>query len=364
MSDYLYWYLVELRIKLGKHFTEQRLDEIVKEVESHLRQSVKEIMVLLDCDEEKAVLSAIEAFGKPEKVARTYLAEADPRCFGFKPIWVVLVSALVATLCWDFHWMTLDRYFDNFGATWQNGLAGVIGFIALGVLVKACRSGYRSYAVPLLGLSAATAFCLVFVLSFWMVGSTTYSQGISRFHMGRDVQKIRGTLVKLDQLDRYLADGVKIFADAKSPKDIPREYRSLDIAERHLGLQDHALYSFTSSGDARSAYTAPKEGIFAMVDGRMWPLDGESDFFKACKQWHDKSAAAAKSIQFQRQEFQKLLASADEAYAGRIFFFNSDVYKEPVLETLLFLVALLLADGLAFLLRIRRSWPGSKIATN
>lgn len=366
MPDYINWYLVELRLRLQSHMSQNRVEGIVSEVESHLCETAMKLQETPGMTQYLAELEAVRAFGQPQLVATTYLQESNPKFLGMKPLWVVLASGLTAIGCWVFHWISLQNYFDNFGATWQNGLALMVGLAALTIFVASCRAGHRSYFRPLLALGTGTAVGLVFLLSFWIVGSKDDHQGFSRIHLGRDELVAQASLRKLDKLEAYLQGGAAAFSKAKSAIDLPIEYRDLDRAAAYLdqpGLNDYGqLYSYEESSTP-ALFTTPADYVAAYVDGRIWGVNVADNFAEAKKTWAERAGKALGRIDPQREGLNGLLASAREARSGRLFFFNPRVYGEAVFWSIVFMPVLLTLNAVAFNWRRRRPvWPSRQIA--
>jgi hypothetical protein len=366
MPDYINWYLVELRLRLQPHLSQNAVEGIVSEVESHLCETSLKLRETPGMTQLQADLEAVRAFGQPQLVATTYLQESNPKFLGLKPLWVVLVSGLAAIGCWVSHWISLQGYFDNFGATWQNGIALMIGLAALTIFVAACRAGHRSYFRPLLALGGGTAIGLVFLLSFWIVGSKDDHQGFSRIHLGRDEKVARISLKNLDRLESYLRGGVTAYSKAKSASDLPLEYRDLNRAATRVNQPGLLNYGRLYSSDGSltpDVFTVPSDYVSAYVDGRIWGIYTAETFAEAKKAWIEKAGKALGRIDPQREGLNGLLASAEEARSGRLFFFNPRVYADAVIWAILFMPVLLTLNSVAFAWRRRRPvWPSRQIA--
>src|SRR5580658_5774655 len=107
MSKLTDWYLVELQLRLEGKLPPERLDTVIREAESHLTESVRG-RVALDVDEESAARSALQAYGKPARVALSYLRKVKPKLLGLDPKWAAAIGCLIAVACWNFHWLTLS----------------------------------------------------------------------------------------------------------------------------------------------------------------------------------------------------------------------------------------------------------------
>jgi hypothetical protein len=369
MSELIPWYLVELRSRLTPFLPATKVETIVKEAESHLQEAVRRLTADLQITEDQAAAAAIDAFGRPEKVAMTHLRENHWRPMGISPIWLVLGGGSLATLCWVMHWQWLRGFFDNMGATWQNGLAGFVGTLALLIFGVGCYAGRRRYRLEVLGIWAAMSVGIVLAFSFWIVGATENGQGLSHVHLSRDVANIHQDLAKLDRLETYVHEGSIAFASAKTENDVPAVFTNPQLAEQRLGL-----YDLTEQMDGRrlvngnddpnfgpvsSRFIIPSDFIYAMVDGRVYGLREETDFSHAVLWWRRHTGDALKSISREKGKLNSLLASAAEARNGRLFFFNPTVYSEAVISVPFFLPALFLVEALAYaLVRRKRTWPG------
>lgn len=360
MLEYINWYLVELRLRLSGSLDPDRLDTILREVESHLKESTQRLMEAANLSELQAAKAAIDSFGKPEHVAAGYLSQQPGTVLRMPALWAVLAGATISTWAWVYNWVSLGGFFDNFGETWLNGLATVIGVFGLGLFVMGCRRGHRSFRAPILKLGVGAAVGLFFLLSFWIVGTTQYGQqGFSRFHLGRDVQTAERTIAKLDTLRQDILEGRVEFAKAKSLADLPPKFQSGAYAIPFTGFPLNEPYR--SPYDRAGRVFAPST-CFAMVDGRIWGMSELATFAEAKSQWAH-SEEYLKSIDRAQNELRGLLASAEEARSGRLLFVNSAVYGEPVGWMLVFLPVLLLIDAAVGALSRRRSaWPGRALA--
>ncbi len=352
MPDFISWYVVELRQRLAPHFPIGAVEEISSEAESHLRESAADLQARLGLGEAEAAKSAISAFGSVGQVADTYLLGSDSRLLGLRPIWFVLTGAVVAIACWDFHWLSLGGYWDNFGETWENGLAGFIGCMALVAFLAGCRAGLRSFRWPILGIGAAVVAVLPFLLCFWMIGSTgPYGQGISRFHLSRDTANIESTLTRLDGVRSYFRTGIALFSGDRPPNQIPAIFTDYAAVKSRWGELDYnqAQYPPEMEGSPGQRHSPRiivpySNGIFAMVDGRLYTLGADDNVRNAMTDWRRKGPEALRSVELQRIKLAGLLASANEARHGRLLFWNPPVFIDAVAWTIVFLPLLLIAD--------------------
>ena len=357
MLDYINWYLVELKLRITPRIPEDRLETILKESRSHLVQSSERIALEKGIDTRHAALLAIEDFGSPEKVAQTYLRESHPRLFGTKPIVTVIISAVIATFCFCYPFVTLHGYFDVFGESWQYLFVGVLGIFSLVLFALGCRAGYRSNTFTLLATSGTMVLGSILLLSFWIVGSNGY-QGFNRFHLGRDVSTAHSTLNKLENLARYYQAGKTAFANAKTASDIPSEFTSPTLADKVIGLSD-AWLEERSHGNSPSpeklSYIIPGSSVSGYVDGRVWGPEVEVLTLKeAQNSWKENADRALQSIPRAENDLNVLLASAQEARSGRLFFLNRDVYSETDASIITFTPALLIFDWVLYVTGRRR----------
>ena len=343
----------------------ERLETILQEAKSHLEQTAARISHEKNVNLDEATTLAIEDFGSPEKVAQTFLRESHPKVFGLKPIYWVIASAALATFCFNFFFVSLHGYFDNFGDFWQYPVAGALGLVSLAMFCKACRAGYRSYWAPLLATSAVMVVGSIVLLSLWIVGSNGY-QGFNRFQLSRDVRVAHSTLERLSKLNAYVQKGKEVFARARSPLDIPSEYTSALLADEKIGLADQWLemrIRYADPHHPKESYVTPSDFVSAMVDGRVWGINAAYMSFKGAKDtWLKNSDRALQSVPQAESNLRLLLDAAAEARSGRLFFFNRDVYSETVTNILVFTPALLFIDGILFITGRRRWGRLSQIA--
>lgn len=358
MPDYISWYAIELRSRLAPHLDTVKVESIVKEAEGHLRESAEHLKSSLDIPEESAILAAIDSFGSPEKVALTHLGESAGRVLGLKPRTLVLLSAFVALACWNFHWLSLWGPFDNFGATWQNGLAGILGGLALLGLILGCRAARRSFRLPLLMGGVQFLVLALFFTAFWSVTAPRSQNGIMRPSVASASRNLPKYIDRLDRIADFVHEGHKQFASAKSAKDLPEVFRSVAAAERSLDLP--AQYSFSSSGDG---FVVPYSYILSMPDGRTWAVIGEPSFKNAKATWAQAETKTLPQIERSKSELRALLTSVNEARQGRLFFFNGYVASNLIGFTIVFMPVLIFLDWIVFtIVRTRRAWPSRRLA--
>lgn len=367
MSDYIAWYLVELRTRLAPHLPSTKVESIVLEAGSHLKETTERLKAELQLTDETAALTAIDAFGKPEKVALTHLREIDTRIMGIKPGWLVIGSALLAIWCWDFQWLSLHGPFDNFGETWQNGVAGFVGVLALIFFVVACRAGKRTFRLPLFTMSAALCLGLPLLVSAWMIRTPAHWEGISRLHLSRDVAKINATLDRLKAYEPYFRRGATAYQSAKTESDLPAEFASFQRAQDLLGIpkedrQHMLLRTDDGYNVAPDALLVPSYA-YAMVDGRIGGLEPVRSFAEAKKAWAKNASHSLRAVEHDREGLQSLVAAAGEAQSGRIFFFDPALSVTSVAVTAWFLPVLFILDWAAFAsTRRKRVWPVRSLA--
>lgn len=352
MSELIAWYLVELRCRLAPDLPVAQVETIVKEAESHLKESAATFVADMQLGEEQAAAAAIEAFGKPGSVAEKHLQQFGWRPFGIKPGWLVWGSGVISLLTWVMEFQWNRGYFDNFGETWQNGVAGFIALIALAIFGIGCYAGRMRYRWTILAIGLAVEFAVFFGFSFLIVGSTKGHQGLSRLHLGRDVSNVNRNLIRLNRLEVYVRDGARVFAAAKSASDIPQRFRDPSFANKELDLYDlpeQLMGRLTASSLSNldpngKLYLTPNKFVFAMVDGRVYGLSAVDEFSHAVLAWRRGEAKALTSIAQEEVNMNRLLASATEARSGRLFFFNRDVYLNAMLIMPLFLPVLLFIE--------------------
>lgn len=374
MHNLIDWYIVELRLRLNTALTADRIDEIAKEAELHLRESVNH-RTGPGVSVESATEAAIAAYGSPDKVARGFLRGQRLKLFSLNPTLWTLLGVFIAIYCWCFHWLTLGGIFDNFGATWQNGLAGIFGFGALALIALSARARLKSNWVAVVAGTVVAAGASVPLVSAWVIPDAGQFQGISRLHLKRDAATVASTLEKLRVYDAFMERGVKAFAAAKSPDQLPDDMRDAKVAATEFGvaaldpsIELHPVNPLLAESDIAlnrgGAYPVPRSyGIFAMVDGRIWAVDATARFEDAKRIWSTTGSAACKSTRFQIQNFEVLLANAREAEAGRIFFPVPYLWQETVIGSIMLLPLLLLVDGVAaFTAKPRRRWPNRVLA--
>ncbi|HTQ11051.1 MAG TPA: hypothetical protein VMI31_13375 [Fimbriimonadaceae bacterium] len=352
MANLIDWYLVELQLRLDCDLPESRVEEILKEAEQHFQQSVRsrqEKNVSL----EDAVEDAIREYGSPERVARAFLRAWPHRVLGMKPEWAAVAGSGVALFCWCFHWMTLGGYFDNFGETWQNGIAGIVGFAALALLFRAAQAGRRSHWAVVACTTLIFGAVSVPILSVWMIPNPDQKeeQGISRLHLSRDIASVERTIAKLGEYRDFMSRGIREYAAAASPADLSSDLRDPALAGRRFG-DDWLIHI----GGRERTFLVPYDGVFAEVDGRVWALLTSSSLINAKVEWLAKGPNDLAAIDRQQASLSQLLVSARQAQTGRLFFFDPRVYGEALVGLPLVL-PLFLLDLAGYLASAsRRRW--------
>jgi len=365
MSNLIDWYLVELRLRLERKMPGDRIETIVREAESHLGESVQR-QVALGVDQESAEQAAIQAYGRPEKVAVAHLRKTRQKLWGMSPVWVTVFGSFVAIACWNFHWLTLGMFFDNFGEVWQNELAGALGVCGLALVFAAAQGAFRSHRWLIAGSTVFAALASIPIVSYWMIGElgAPFYEGVSRFHLSRDVPNLEHTIAKLDLNRAFVARGIAAYQNATSEAALPEDLTFARAAAREL-WEEEFTPAVVGRGMGRGGnFVVPRRyGAFAMVDGRVWVLGTVLHYEDARKEWLIQGPVVAGQIDEQRRGMTSLLANAKQAQAGRMFFFNPALYSETFIGTLVLLPGLLLVDWLGVLIpRARRRWPGRALA--
>ena len=361
MSRLIDWYVVELRLLLNGKLPPDRADEIVKEAESHLRESVQNRMTPA-VDEGAASKAAIEAYGRPERIAAAFFQKSPRSMLGLNPVWWASICGLIAIWCWNFELMSFRGYFDILGDTWQNGVVGIAGLAALGFLVAAVRAGLRSYRLTLTGLTVGAAALSIPLMSFWMVTAPGNWQGISRLHLSRDIANVARTVAKMDASYSFIERGINAYTAAKSSADLPPDLRDPELAASEVG-------ALPPPPDPRSENVAPGEkfvipgqyGVMALVDGRFYAFHTAERFEEAKKAWLEAGPKSMTALAGQRADFGALLQNARAAQKRKLFFFEPRLCKQVLVQTVALLPLLLLVDWIATLTVLpRRRWPSKR----
>ncbi|MDR3688247.1 MAG: hypothetical protein P4L46_02625 [Fimbriimonas sp.] len=354
MRDPIARYVSDLDAILHFELPEDRLESIVMEAESHLRESASRRVAEVT-DPIRAQTEAIDAYGSPQRVAVGHLRRAGRKMWGLHPGYWAALGALVSIACWNFHWLTLDRYFDNFGNTWQNGLAGLIGLAALTLPIKAARRRFRSNWSALILVTVGAAALSIPLTAFWMIPSTDsrprgFAQGISRFHLKRDLPAVQSNIADIRAYQDLVRQGIRSYATATTERQIPGLLMDPSQVARRFGV-DHlgpALVGTTITHAGK--FVVPREyGAFAMVDGRTWVFESSDRFEFAKKQWATVGPSDLRNLDYLLLGFQSIERNALEAKHGRLFFFCPDLYTETVIGTLILLPLFLAIDALAVL---------------
>ena len=365
MSEYIAWYLVELRIRLAPHLSSARVETIVRETDCHLRETAERLQGQLAISEERAVLTAIDSFGSPERVALTHLRESAKTVLGVKLLFWVIGCGLLAILCWDFHWMSLSGPFDNKGETGQNELAGIIGAIALVGFTVGCRIGRQSFRKPLLASAMTMLAAMTLFSCYWVVPTDNGYRGVFRPDLRRAQRDIPVSMAGLDQYLTFLDRGEKQFAVAKTSADITPEFANIGIAEKALQIPEGtSIRAFPEIGTGTTAFATPTQNVFASAEGgNYYGLKEEPTFEAAKGAWLKDAGLAKMAANSERDQMNRLLSRVNEAKSGRLMFSNAFVVSNLTCWTLIFLPGLLFIDWLSFtLVRRKRAWPVRSLA--
>lgn len=352
MANPIESYIADLKSMLVRKMAAERVEAIVKEAETHLRESVQR-KISSGVDEATATELAIAAYGVPEKVALAFLRGARQKVLGLRPAWWGCLGALLAICSWDFHWLTLQGYFDNFGRMTQSEIAGCIGLLGAVVLAAAARAGFRSNWFQLIGVTIAAAALSIPLMSIWMIPSTAspqwaFQQGISRLHLNRDLPKVKGTISYLEKYQAIYKQGLRDYAAARSAQDLPQEMANATLLAARLGINSSDQWPRGLAISADGSFVVPREyGVFAEVDGRIWALETVGTFEEAKKKWAELGSNGLGEVTSHLAGFRSIERNASAAMAGRLFFFNPDMYLETVFFTLILLPLFLLIDGIA-----------------
>jgi hypothetical protein len=392
MSELLNWYIEELRQLLQAKIPADRLDTILREAESHLRESAN-CRISREVPDRLAMIEAINAYGTPKRIAISFLRRSGQKLFGMRPVYSAVGGCLIAIYAWNFHWLTLSGFFDNFGDSYENVIAGMFGLGGLALMFMACRSGMRSYRLAVSSACIIAAGLSIPIVSAWMIGGTRDYQGISRFHLQRDVPAVRKLVSdivkdqaflkrgmeaysKADHQVEFLHQGAKIYIPGNLPFDdmelvsklreqtLPPDLRNANLAVAELGV-DHlnpAVHEMTVNPGGN--FVVPREyGAFAMVREGLLAFETMDKYPAASKAWAKSGPIILRDLQREQVDMVALLSKADEAQHGRLFFFNPALYAETVFATLFLLPLFLLVDLVAALSASpRRSWPKRKVA--
>ncbi|HLK13197.1 MAG TPA: hypothetical protein VKT78_00195 [Fimbriimonadaceae bacterium] len=347
MPSLIDWYVVELKHLLSAGLPLDRVDEIVRESESHLRESVQSHL-RPGVDAEEAARLAIEAYGQPARVASAFLARSSRRMAGIDPIWWVAACSLLAVWCWNFEWMTFRGPFDIFGESWLMCAVLVAGAVGLGLLAKSVRAGFRSYRAWILGIGLGIVALSRPLMSFWMIPGASEWQGISRLHLSRDIGRVEQTLTRMGAYREYVERGLAAYSKAKSSKDLPADLLDPVTAQIELHTQPAPGYFGPSGYEPVGGMPVPSPyGADAMVDGRIWALNTAKDFEAARGGWRKNGPLALAALPRQLDDMALQLRNAREAQHGRLFFPQPELSKEVAIHTLELLPLLLLIDWLA-----------------
>ncbi|HLK13195.1 MAG TPA: hypothetical protein VKT78_00185 [Fimbriimonadaceae bacterium] len=370
MSKLIDWYLVELRLRLSHSLAPDRVDEIVREAETHLLESVRNRQEAA-VSEEAAAEAAILAFGDPGKVARGFLKGKAQRMLGLNPVWWALLGALVAVCGWNFHWLTLWGYFDNFGDNWQNGLALTATALGMGVILIAAKSGLRSHRWPLTLFTVAAAGASVLLVSYWMIleprdlyPGLAYAKGVSRLHLDRDAPKLERTAKRLVEYRSFLERGMGEYATSTSDAALSPELRDARLAATEFGVERFYPAAVGVRLDHGGAYVVPRDyGVFTEIDGRIDLLETMAFYSDAKQAWATTGPKDLDQLTRQQQSLQGLIGNVRAARAGRLFFFEPLLYEQTLYGTLILIPGFLLFDLIgARIGRPARRWPRRALA--
>ncbi len=363
MAKLIDWYVVELKLLLNQKMPASRIEKIVMEAEAHLNESVSR-KVAEGLTESEAAASAIDAYGRPEKVAMGFLKGWPQKLWGLNPVWWAGAGAWVTIYAWNFHWLTLSAPFDNFGNLWQNYLAGVVGLIGMAIITASIRAGLRSYRLPLAGFTVLAALLSIPLISYWMISVPGMYEGISRFHLSRDLPRVEHNLKAMNMYDAYLTHGISEYASASKSSQLSEDLQNPAAAASKFGAEKLYPAVLGITLDPGGKYVVPRRfGAFFLVNGSAIVLETMASFDDAKKEWSEFGPTDLKQVRDQRVGFIRLAAYGRDAKAGKLFFPNPDLWIGTVFWTLILMPAFLLVDWLAFRTTLpKRRWPQRVIA--
>src|SRR5579862_3183635 len=370
MSKLVDWYLVELRLRLSKSLAPDRIDEIVREAETHLLESTRARQGAA-VSEESAAEAAVEAYGDPGTVALGFLKNTRQTLWGLNPMWWALIGSLVAIWGWNFHWLTLWGYFDNFGEDWQNVLALTVMVLGMAVILKAAKAGLRSYRLPIALFTVAAAGLSVPLMSYWMIPEPgkyypglALDRGISRLHLNRDAPKVERSAKQLLAYQSFVERGIREYATSTSDASLSPDLRDASVAAREFGEKRLNPAAVGVKLDHGGAYVVPRAyGVMTEIDGRIYLLETMAFYSDAKKAWAITGPVDLEQITRQQKSIQGLLDNVNAARAGRLFFFERSLYEQTVYGTIMLLPGLLIFDLVgALVARPRRQWPSKALA--
>ncbi len=352
MRDPISRYVSDLDAILHFDLTEARLEEIVMEAESHLRESAAR-RTAEGADPEGAQATAIASYGSPQRVALGYLRRSKLKMWGLHPGYWAALGALITIVSWNFHWLTLGGYFDTFGnesPTWQIRLLGIAALI---LPILAARRRFRSNWAALTLATITAAALSVPLMAYWMIPPTDpqprmFEQGISRFHLSRDLPRVQATIMKIQVCRDLLREGIRAYANADSDTQVSSLFKDpSEIARRSGNPRLEPLILGTRTLDG-GRFVVPREyGAYAMVDGRTWAFETVSSFSMAKAQWAEAGPKDLHDMDNLYVGFTSLERSAMQASKGRLFFFQPDLYAQTLFGTIILLPLFLLLDGIA-----------------
>lgn len=353
MLDYLAWYQVELYSRLKGKIDSERLPIILGETASHIQEAASTISQTDHLSEEESIKSAIKSFGSPEEIADGFLHPLRAR------VWlpVVCVSAATLSVCTALLMIWLDQYFDNFGDTLQNQIAGLTGLAAAIMLYFACRAYGRSCRLILTGVSAATAVCLVFVLSFWIIGDSGSGDGISRFNQAADLAGACTALVELNRQKQLQETLAPIFQKAKTAADLTPPMQNIWLARTTYGLRSLPDVSF-SHGRAEDAHFVVPMSPGTMKRGDAYTFGTVATFDEAKAEWANFASYDLKMNAL----VTSLSAMIEEGRHPKLVYWNPNVFGNGVAAVLMCWPLLVVIDGLAIWSRKRRVRPNAIFA--
>jgi len=363
MANVIDWYVVELKLLLNGKLPSSRVDEIVKETDGHLRESVQR-KISPAVDETHAAAAAIEAYGPPEKVAMGFLKGSRQKLWGLNPGWWAAFGAITTIFCWNFHWLTLGGFFDHFGETWKNVLAGFVGVLGLVLVVIAVRAGLRSFRLALTVTTIATAVLSIPLMSYWMIPTPSGYQGISRFHLDQDLPKLEQSLGHIETYEALIQRGLREYAAAKSPEELSEDLRNPGLAAREAGVDRLYPAVLGLSLDHGGAFVVPRlYGPFVEVNGGSTVFETMARLQDAKKAWAKSGPKDLALLKDEHRNFDILVKNAYAAKAGRLFFLDPDLYMETLIGTLILLPLFLVVDWIAVrTARPKRRWQRTALA--
>ncbi|MFN3684093.1 MAG: HAAS signaling domain-containing protein [Fimbriimonadaceae bacterium] len=262
MARYIEWYLAELERRLGRLVSRERMHEILCDAESHLREKA-EALEREGMDPRAAQLAAVEAFGRPDRVAAAELRAQRARIFGLPTPWALGTASLLPFLALGYVAIA------NQGGRLPDETPFLFALLCLPFLVASALAG-RAVGRPLAAAMVVGYAVFAVASSLALVRHEQLSvRGLAR----KEAEESRKSAERSERLAEVLREGRRAFFLANTPEEAPKAWRA-DSPEagrilREVGASDPALFLAPVQNRGSQQQARPRWSFLAPIGSRV-----------------------------------------------------------------------------------------------